>query len=191
MEQVIRIMEKGPWSFNNRLLVMNILKRGDSLASLYFSMTDFFVHVANAPYDQFSIATASSIASLIGLVKDIDVNGPSLWFRVSIDVTKPLRRVLKMAVEDVVKFLLLQYECLTVFCFRCGWCTHVVRECMVALDMASECNWFGEWLRHLGFRRTDNQSQHIGILQQDVIVRAGPAPRRIGSGSASAIVGST
>lgn len=35
-------------------------------------------------------------------MKAVNINGPSLRFRVSMDVTKPLRRVLKVVIDGII-----------------------------------------------------------------------------------------
>lgn len=48
IEQVTRILERVPRSFNNHLMVMIVLNWDDSLTTMDFSSVDFFIHMANA-----------------------------------------------------------------------------------------------------------------------------------------------
>lgn len=102
----------------------------------------------NASYDWYNPIVATSIASKISPIKGVDVSDHSLRVRVLIDVTVSIRIVVKVGVDGVVKPFLLQYKRLTDFCFRCGRCTSIDRECLVALDLALEANQFGKWLRY-------------------------------------------
>ncbi|KAK4434325.1 hypothetical protein Salat_0595300 [Sesamum alatum] len=98
------------------------------------------------------------IGNKIGRFVDVDLDangyvwGASIRIRVAIDITKPLRRALKIRTvlgdEQLVTFT---YERLPNFCYLCGRLGHISRSCELQLmddfiDPGSNTP-YGTWLR--------------------------------------------
>ncbi|KAH7557579.1 hypothetical protein JRO89_XS11G0185100 [Xanthoceras sorbifolium] len=72
-----------------------------------------------------------------GIVKDIDVGssgdglGKYLQIRVAVDISKLLKRCLRVYLTDSeeASMLLVRYERLPEFCFHCVFVGHIYREC--------------------------------------------------------------
>ncbi|KAK0599138.1 hypothetical protein LWI29_002696 [Acer saccharum] len=104
---------------------------------------------------------AKSIAEEIDQVIEIpaeekDCRGKFLRVKVRIEITKPLKRFIKLAVDETEKVVIvpLVYERLPEFCYACGKLGHVLRECpddearIEALEGVSTK--FGAWMRATG-----------------------------------------
>ncbi|KAH7566579.1 hypothetical protein JRO89_XS08G0193100 [Xanthoceras sorbifolium] len=88
------------------------------------------------------------VGNLIGAVVDIDL-GPSgdcvdLRVRVCIDSNKPLIRGLKVVLDEsgVPTIMLLRYERLPKYCFKCGVLGHPFRECSTNLGVVGDDSGF-------------------------------------------------
>ncbi|KAL0423393.1 UNVERIFIED_CONTAM: hypothetical protein Sradi_0874100 [Sesamum radiatum] len=63
---------------------------------------DFFVHIRDLPFNMMNLGVATLIGNKIGSFKDIEMNkvgcswGAALCIRVGLNVTQPLKRVLKV-----------------------------------------------------------------------------------------------
>ncbi|KAH7567791.1 hypothetical protein JRO89_XS07G0149900 [Xanthoceras sorbifolium] len=74
----------------------------------------------------------------IGAVCEVDLGttgdcaGKFLRLRIRIDVSKPLRRCIRVDLDGSGKAvtMLLRYERLPEFCFQCGHVGHATRECI-------------------------------------------------------------
>lgn len=51
MDHVELILHNGLWSFDNYVLVVVRLKRGDTPSAVNLTMLDFWVHVLDVPFD--------------------------------------------------------------------------------------------------------------------------------------------
>ncbi|KAL5779809.1 hypothetical protein ACOSQ2_010546 [Xanthoceras sorbifolium] len=97
--------------------------------------------------------TARLLASMVGEIVEIaeeprDFWGKYLRVRVIVDVTKPLKRGLRvwLAEFEMMLTVLLKYERLPEFCHRCGMVGHSVRECMLKASAEGDLK-FGSWLK--------------------------------------------
>ncbi|KAL5752550.1 hypothetical protein ACOSQ2_023057 [Xanthoceras sorbifolium] len=114
---------------------------------------------------------AKLLAERIGTVVEIpaepkDCRGKFLWVRVGIDVTKPLKRGLKVKLEDLLVAASIKYERLPEFYFACGLLGHELRDCddetarREALEGSSTK--FGSWLRTALLERLRPNFQRSG-----------------------------
>ncbi|KMT00777.1 hypothetical protein BVRB_9g220580 [Beta vulgaris subsp. vulgaris] len=73
----------------------------------------------------------------------------SARLRILLDVTKPLRRVQRVALKDGSSALIeIKYERLPTFCYMCGRIGHIERDCLMASEenKEDEKQW-GSWIR--------------------------------------------
>ncbi|KAL5753227.1 hypothetical protein ACOSQ2_023734 [Xanthoceras sorbifolium] len=149
----------GPWNFDNALLVLQIPSGYGDFSEMSFQWSDFWIQIHNAPLICMTKNIGLMLGERIGKVKDIDVGasgdcfGKFLRVKVSIDVTKPLKRVLRVKLDGskAEKMLLLKYERMPEYCFCCGLIGHPFRECPgESEDHEPVCNKdfaFGTWMR--------------------------------------------
>ncbi|KAL0434897.1 UNVERIFIED_CONTAM: hypothetical protein Sradi_0197600 [Sesamum radiatum] len=119
---------------------------------------DFHVHIHGLPLGKMTKEIASFIGSRLGRYKDVDsdsagaVWGSSVRIRVMMDITKPLKRALKIRTvlgdELLVSFT---YERLPNFCYFCGCLGHISRQCELQLREdfrdPGDNPPYGNWLR--------------------------------------------
>lgn len=58
----------------------------------------------------------------------MNASGSSLLFKASMNITKPLRRVLKVLIDGQIKPSFLQYGRFIDFCFCCGRCIPMLSD---------------------------------------------------------------
>ncbi|KAL5854486.1 hypothetical protein ACOSQ4_004288 [Xanthoceras sorbifolium] len=101
---------------------------------------------------------ARLIAEEVGTIVDFPMDSKDLWgkflrIKVRIDITKPLKRGIRMRLEnfDTMITALIKYERLPDFCYGCGFIGHSVRECHNSEVRKSIMEGFepkfGVWLR--------------------------------------------
>ncbi|KAK2659996.1 hypothetical protein Ddye_006529 [Dipteronia dyeriana] len=128
LEDKQKIIFGGPWSINDTLIVLEELKGKGDIPRMQFKKVKFWIQIHNAPLVCLSKDIGRFLRSTIGEVVDIDEgdSGPYLvkflrvW--VIVDIDKPLRRCMTVDVlrDGVELVLLLKYERLPDFCYRCG-----------------------------------------------------------------------
>ncbi|KAK4421869.1 hypothetical protein Salat_2137500 [Sesamum alatum] len=108
------------------------LIEGDRFLLKFFHSIDRQRVLANCPWVKMTIDVATTIGNRLGHTGDVDqdkngaVWGSSVRIRASIDITKPLKRALKIRIifrdEQLVTFT---YERLPNFCYLCGYLNHI------------------------------------------------------------------
>ncbi|KAK4428993.1 hypothetical protein Salat_1199300 [Sesamum alatum] len=140
------------------LLVLKVLEDDDDPASTDLDWADFSIHVSGLSIGRISRSMAEFIGNQLGRFKDVELDsrgqlwGSSLRIRVGLDVTKPLRRILKlhttMGAEMTLTFT---YERLPNFCYWCGQLGHIMKFCECqhepGFDDKQDPFPFGPWLR--------------------------------------------
>ncbi|KAH7572176.1 hypothetical protein JRO89_XS04G0215500 [Xanthoceras sorbifolium] len=106
-------------------------------SEMKFCWSDFWIQIHNASLVCMTKSVGLLLEQQIGKVKDIDVGasrdylGKFLRIRVSVDVSKALKRILRIKMDGMreEKTLLIKYERLPEYCFECGHLGHSYREC--------------------------------------------------------------
>jgi hypothetical protein len=92
------VLENGPWSFDNNLLLLREWEKGMSSRSLIFTHCPFWMQVWGLPFDLMSEATGEKIGSKLGRYVTGDPKlglleqAQFLRIRVEVPINKPLRR---------------------------------------------------------------------------------------------------
>lgn len=158
-----RVLNSGPWSFDKGLLVLVAPGASDQLSDLCFTKVSFWVQIHNVPFKCLNRDMAMQLGNCLGKMERVDCEGQQNWVgaflgvRVTIDITKPLRRGIKLRLSgDKEVWCPIQYEKLPDFCYQCGKLGHSIRECDVPVAglLRSGLNQYGDWLRAPIFRGT-------------------------------------
>ncbi|KAH9800887.1 CCHC-type domain-containing protein [Citrus sinensis] len=115
-----RVMGGGPWHFDRALIVLTEPKGIGDIANQSFTHTSFWVHL-----------------QYIGSVEEVNTYedgnciGEIVRLRISVDITKPLQKILEVETEDEGSISIpILYERLPNFCFCCGLIGHQYKECI-------------------------------------------------------------
>lgn len=160
-----RVMEDGPWSFEQNLLILKRLEPNVSPLEADLTSTEFWIQAHNVPANFITEKVATVIGSSLGELMAVDhKNFDGTWkqflrVRVLIDITKPLKRKMKMKKNGGECFWIeFKYERLPNFCFLCGIIGHTERFCFKHFEGVNEETErpYGPWLRATGRRSTAN-----------------------------------
>ncbi|KAK1551390.1 hypothetical protein Q3G72_034768 [Acer saccharum] len=154
-----RIMARGPWSFNDALIVMVEPEGKGDVQHMNFNKTEFWIQIHNAPLICMTEEIGRFLGSIVGEVVDFDTGDPGsnmtkyIRVRVILEIDKPLRRCLRVDVlgDGVESVMLVKYERLPEFCFRCGLLGHMTKDCpdkpLHSGEAKEEELLFGYWMR--------------------------------------------
>lgn len=151
-----RIMDGGPWSFNNFPLIIHRLSRGEFPTRVELNRLAFWVQVHDLPAGYITEGIGKQLGAFIGEFLEYDAtNSSSIWrqymrIRVAIDVSKPLKRGRRIKKTDGTSFMVsFKYERLHIFCFVCGRVGHSERFCedLFSSDPSNIKREWGVWLK--------------------------------------------
>ncbi|XP_074377829.1 uncharacterized protein LOC141719355 [Apium graveolens] len=133
---VKRVMEGCPWSFNRRELLMRRLSEGENPRSVPLNTMDMWIQVYDLKVGFMTERLITEVGNNIGkFVASCPTNFSGVWrdyfrVRVTIDVTKPLKRRMKIkkSAEDWY-WITFKYENAPTFCFICGILGHSEKFC--------------------------------------------------------------
>ncbi|KAL5804327.1 hypothetical protein ACOSQ3_031127 [Xanthoceras sorbifolium] len=129
-----------------------------AISQLRFKFSEFWIHIYNIPLACMNCKVARLIAEEVGTIVEFPMDSKYLWgkffrIKVRIDILKPLKRGIRMRLEnfDTLITALIKYERLPDFCYGCGFIGHSVRECHNSEVRKSIMEGvepkFGVWLR--------------------------------------------
>ncbi|CAH9071794.1 unnamed protein product [Cuscuta epithymum] len=131
-----RVVDEGPWSFEQNLVVIKRLGRTDKPLEVALDHADFWVQVHDLPLSYMTARAARGIANSIGSFVQLDESSPGgkkrLFMRISVtlNVTMALTQRLQVRQEgNNWTWANFWYERLPNFCFLCGILGHADRFC--------------------------------------------------------------
>ena len=99
-----RVIQKQPWSFDKSLLVMKVFDGHSKLEAVNLSWCSFWVQAHGLPLGLMNEKIGTVLGDAIGDVEKVETNGDQrawgrfLKIRVSINISKPLKRGKTIAV---------------------------------------------------------------------------------------------
>lgn len=162
------VLRRGPWSFNEWMVVMEPWV--PNLSEQSPTTLDFWIQIRDIPIQYLSIQMLNFIAEMLGHVIETDeagFGGSSISGRVLIrwQIDRPLvfERAFQFGFESVT--ISFRYEKLRNYCFRCHSLQHGIEECEIPEDDAA-----------MGHQEPDDEDG----INQDVLVyrkqRRNPPP---------------
>lgn len=133
---VKRVLDGSPWSFNRRALIMSRLKEGENPLCVQLNNLDLRVQVYNLRAGFMSERILNEVGNYTGkFVASASSNFVRVWrdylrVRVTIDVSKPLKRRIKILNAGNEWFWIsFKYENVLAFCFIYGVLGHTEKFC--------------------------------------------------------------
>ncbi|KAL5551962.1 hypothetical protein UlMin_002138 [Ulmus minor] len=131
------VISGGPWCFQNKLLVLEEPTGVGDYSKMSFSNTPFWIQLHNIPVFCMSETVGSILGNMVGTVQEVECNqdglclGTFIRVRAIIDISKPLKRILKVRLgpDKELVTILIRYEHLPELCFHCGVIGHPLKEC--------------------------------------------------------------
>ena len=157
-EDVDRILEGEPWSFDKHLVIMSRYENEVPMHDIKFEKTKLWVQIHGLPIKYMTIEAAKKIGSVLGEVfaptepKFFD-GGHFIRIQALIDLSMPLCRGRLISVGGGGKqvWVAFKYERLPNLCYWCGRLTHDDRDCDLWIDsegtLTPEQREFGPHLR--------------------------------------------
>ena len=150
------VLNGGPWSFDNAMLVMETIPLGVEPMKVSLWHLNIWIQIHDLPTGFMSEIVGKQLGNFFGEFLEYDPkNNSSIWrecmrLKIRLDVRKPLKRKKKITRKNGGDFIVnCKYERLGEFCFICGLISHTDRFCRRFLDKRSESavkEW-GVWLR--------------------------------------------
>ncbi|XP_073025182.1 uncharacterized protein At4g02000-like [Primulina eburnea] len=151
-----RILERGPWTFDNNFLILHHLKQEEQPLQVPLTHLNFWIQIHDLPIGYMSEAVGKQLGSFMGTFLEYDSHNnkgswrPYMRIRVALDVGNPLKRCKKIRKSNGESFLAnFKYEKLGSFCFLCGCLGHTEKFCEKLFTMTNDDgnrNW-GPWIR--------------------------------------------
>lgn len=167
-----KVLAGGPWHFDKALIVMTEPAGLGEVTKQNFTHVSFWVQILNVPIMCMNTEMLRELGESIGRVEEVatDVTGACFGkyarLRISIDITKPLIKVLHLRQEDEEAMdreeqeegedsvnsekeipMPVRYERLPDFCYVCGHVGHQYRECANYKNQLREEMVFGPWMK--------------------------------------------
>lgn len=124
------ILEDDPWAFEQSLLILKRLNPNELPFEISLDTSEFWVQVHKLPASFFMENIAKAIGTTLEeFIRANKKNFDGTWksfmrVRVILDITKPLRRKMKLKKGGDWMWVDFKYERLPNFCFLCGVIGH-------------------------------------------------------------------
>ncbi|KAH9650355.1 CCHC-type domain-containing protein [Citrus sinensis] len=167
-----KVLAGGPWHFDKALIVITKPAGLGEVTKKNFTHVSFWVQILNVPIMCMNTEMLRELGESIKRVEEVatDVTGACFGkyarLRISIDITKPLIKVLHLRHEDEDTMdreeqeegedsvnsekeipMPVRYERLPDFCYVCGHVGHQYRECANYKNQLREEMAFGPWMK--------------------------------------------
>lgn len=123
-------------SIDQNLVLLNEIDPEVQPSNINLTFCPFWVRLYNMPMGFRSDRHVRAVGRSMGEVLEVESDG-SRWdksarIRILLDVTKPLRRVQRIALKNGESTLVeLKYERLPTFCYVCDTIGHIERDCLM------------------------------------------------------------
>lgn len=163
---VRKVLEGGPWSFEQNMLIYKQVKEMEDLQAVDLNEVKIWVQVRDVPKGFISENIMKSVGMYVGkYVKSDPANFDNTWKSyvrtgVTLDIRKPLKRHMKIKREGGEwSWPNFKYERLGTFCFVCGVLGHTDRDCNIVYENPDKEieKAYGVWLR------AQNRSNKVGL----------------------------
>ncbi|XP_030963118.1 uncharacterized protein LOC115986612 isoform X5 [Quercus lobata] len=148
------VINNGPWSFDNHILLLRRWEKGMTAFSVNFQTVPMWVQVWGLPFDLIYKEAGIDIGQGIGRVIEVDckaiASGEARFLRVRVEVPldKPIRGgAAVLSPEGDKVWVAFKYERLSGLCFHCGLLGHEAKACEFTKLKVWEESPYGEWLR--------------------------------------------
>ncbi|KAA3460548.1 Zinc finger, CCHC-type [Gossypium australe] len=173
-----RILNLAPWLYDQCLFNMVPFNKNKALDEYDFSHSPFWVRISNIPLEYMDRDMAMEIGNAIGEVLAIDWRDRDggwtkyMRIRVSIDIEKPLRRIVQYIDKKKKEFVcVLQYERLPI----CGLIGHTTQKCKkekIYNESNDEIFQYGNWLRAPTTQNNGLMRNDIKLIREDNVSKS-------------------
>ena len=148
------VLNNGPWSFNNHLLLLKRGEEGMTTFTVEFKVVPIWVQVWGQPFDLINEKARKDIGGGIGRVLEVDCKAIAadqacfLRIRVELPLDKPIWKGAPVLSPKGVRVQIAsQYERLVGLCFSCGKLRHEAKECLSKVSATTSERLYSEWLK--------------------------------------------
>ncbi|TXG73137.1 hypothetical protein EZV62_001716 [Acer yangbiense] len=131
------VQSGGPWTFDRAITALEEPTGTGDIEHMKFNSVEIWVQIHNLPLLCMTEDTCIFLGTMIGEVKDVDllatkhIGGRFIRVRVVISTVEPLMRSLRVDLLGTgeITTMLLRYERLQDYCFKCSRLGHSFKEC--------------------------------------------------------------
>lgn len=151
-----RVIEGSPWSFNRKVLLIGRMNESMNPRCVPLNTIDLWVQIHNMQPGFMTEKVMQEIGNQVGkYISSCSSNYKGVWreymrIRVAIDITKPLRRRMKVRkTGNEWSWITFKYENVPTFCFICGIIGHADKFCSKLFDTPINeiVRPYGVWMR--------------------------------------------
>ncbi|XP_060963951.1 uncharacterized protein LOC133033270 [Cannabis sativa] len=131
-----RVIDGSPWTYDRKPFIFTRLKEGDNPRLVKINHVDMWVQLHDLQTGNMTLSVVTALENFIGTFLESDPNNflgvwrDCLRIRVRINVEKPIKRRMKISIDDSSWYWVnFKYERLPTFCFICGIIGHTERFC--------------------------------------------------------------
>ena len=156
-----RVLANEPWTFDKHEVLLQRFDGSIPPRYLRFTKLKFWVQIYGLPISMLDPKTTIELGESLGQVTPCEnpnklVGGDFLRVHVEIDVSKPLYRGRRVALDDNnERWISFKYEKLPNFCYWCSLISHDKKDCDLWLARKDTRNIepmkYGPWLRAMPF----------------------------------------
>ena len=106
---MVRIIQDGPWAFDNQLLLLRQWQKGMTVENIKLEHASLWIQISSAPFDMVSPQVAKEVGSHLGIVEEVEWkqrrDDPNFFMRVKVvlPIGKPLWRGSFIAGSDGIR----------------------------------------------------------------------------------------